>query len=249
MGEKFPNICDSSVCYYNKKNQIKGKLLYADTYCADDVLNYIRNNNQTFFTVVFHNSDWLCPNNIPNNCKIYAQNVGKENTNNNVYSLPIGLENTKWFRHINKIQKINNIKQKVPNKLCYCNFNTSTNPTIRIPAAEYMKKSYITHDMHTNGYNYDEYLNNILDHFFVFSPPGNGIDCHRTWEALYLNRVPIIYNVYKSDLFENLPVVIINSETEITEEFLLKQKQIILNKSYNFNKLKFSFWKDKIFEH
>ena len=102
--------------------------------------------------------------------------------------------------------------------------------------------------MHHNGHNYDNYLNNIVDHFFIFSPPGNGIDCHRTWEALYLNRVPIIYDVYKSDLFENLPVLIIKKETELTEEFLLHQKEIILSKSYNFNKLKFSYWKDKICE-
>jgi hypothetical protein len=32
----------------------------------------------------------------------------------------------------------------------------------------------------------------MASHRFVVSPPGNGIDCHRTWESLYLGSIPIV---------------------------------------------------------
>jgi hypothetical protein len=52
---------------------------------------------------------------------------------------------------------------------------------------------------------------------YVISPPGNGPDCHRTWEALYLGATPIVkrshwpFNKYK------LPVAIVDSWDEIAE--------------------------------
>ena len=42
---------------------------------------------------------------------------------------------------------------------------------------------------------------NIKKFTFVLSPFGNGMDCHRTWEALSLGSIPII----KGNGFSNLP--------------------------------------------
>lgn len=246
MGEKFPSICENTICYYTAKNKITGSTLYADTYCKDEVLDYVRSHPNTFFKIVFHNSDWSCPDNIPPNCIVYSQNVAIEQLSNNVHSLPIGLENSKWFNHIGKLQKLQKIIQKQPTKLCYCNFNVGTNIKIREPAKSLTQKPYFTQDMHHNGYDFVSYINNIVNHFYVLSPPGNGIDCHRTWETLYLKRVPIIYNVYKTDLFDELPVLLINNVEELTQEFLEHNKNIILQKKYNFEKLKMSYWINKI---
>lgn len=245
-GEKFSNLSDNIVCYYNVKNKITKTFLYSDTYCYQSVLDYVENNSDKFFKIIFHNSVFTCPTEVPKNCVIFSDNVSLNNKCYNVFSIPLGLENTKWFKHINKNKKILNAKQKIPSKLCYCNFNVATNKEIREHAKQFTNKSYFTKDMHHNGYNFDSYLNNILDHFYIFSPPGRGLDCHRTWETLYLKRVPIIYNVYKKDLFEDLPVLIINNPEELTEEFLIENKKIILNKKYNFEKLKFYYWKEKI---
>jgi hypothetical protein len=56
-----------------------------------------------------------------------------------------------------------------------------------------------------------QYRNLVLRSKFVISPPGNGPDCHRTWEALYLGAIPIV--ISKSWPFNHLelPVVIIDS--------------------------------------
>jgi hypothetical protein len=41
----------------------------------------------------------------------------------------------------------------------------------------------------------------------ILSLPGHGVDCHRTWEALYLGAVPIVQKYGAAMLFKGLPVV------------------------------------------
>ncbi len=60
----------------------------------------------------------------------------------------------------------------------------------------------------------------IGDAAFVISPPGNGLDTHRTWEALALGRIPIVQRTGIEPIFEGLPVLIVNSYEEITQDLL-----------------------------
>jgi len=59
---------------------------------------------------------------------------------------------------------------------------------------------------------------------FEVSPQGNGLDCFRTWEALLLGTIPIVRHSTLDPLFqdERLPVVIVDSWTEITPENLAR---------------------------
>lgn len=84
------------------------------------------------------------------------------------------------------------------------------------------------------------------------SPRGNGLDSHRTWEALYLDVIPIVWNSTLNSLYTDLPVIILNQKSEITEQFLrTKLREIATNKVknptvYRFEKLRFSFWRHLI---
>ena len=84
------------------------------------------------------------------------------------------------------------------------------------------------------------------DSMFVISPFGNGPDCHRTWEALSIGRVPIIQKFPMNSMFDDLPVVIVNDWKEVTEEFLQKNHKIILENfnqgKYNMEKLSLKYW-------
>lgn len=62
---------------------------------------------------------------------------------------------------------------------------------------------------------------------FVPSPAGNGFDCHRTWEAIYLGCVPV---VLKSEFCgdSTWPVFVVNEWSD-----LLKYSQIELDDLYN----------------
>jgi len=63
---------------------------------------------------------------------------------------------------------------------------------------------------------------------FVPSPAGNGIDCHRTWEALYLGAVPV---VLRSEYFgeSNWPVLVVDSWSELLEKKDNELKEIYTN--------------------
>lgn len=52
---------------------------------------------------------------------------------------------------------------------------------------------------------------------FVLSAPGNGLDCHRTWELLYLGCIVITATSPLDPLFEGLPVVLVDDWKEVCD--------------------------------
>lgn len=55
---------------------------------------------------------------------------------------------------------------------------------------------------------------------FEISPRGNGIDCHRTWEALILKTIPIVLTSHLDPIYDGLPVAIVKDWEEVTSERL-----------------------------
>ncbi len=57
---------------------------------------------------------------------------------------------------------------------------------------------------------------------FVVSPRGNGIDCHRTWEALWLGAIVITRSSSIDSLFEGLPVICLDDWSPVPSRFDLQ---------------------------
>jgi hypothetical protein len=55
---------------------------------------------------------------------------------------------------------------------------------------------------------------------FVISPHGNGLDCHRTWEALALGHIVLVPESPLQPLYSKLPVVALRSWGEINAQNL-----------------------------
>ena len=81
---------------------------------------------------------------------------------------------------------------------------------------------------------------------FVVSPFGNGLDCHRTWEALILGCIPIVRTSGMNSLFDDLPVLIIEKWSDVTQELLDSTIEKFKNRSFNYDKLLLKYWIDKI---
>ena len=98
--------------------------------------------------------------------------------------------------------------------------------------------------------NWEDYIQDLKNYKFALCLPGVGIDCIRTWEALTLGVIPIVINSSINVLYEDLPVVIIDSPDDITDEFLNKQFDIITNSTrmnkYKWEKISSNYWTDKI---
>ena len=97
-------------------------------------------------------------------------------------------------------------------------------------------------------YNDKYYYEHLSNYKFVISPEGRGIDCHRHYEALMAGCIIIaeeIHHSILSDKYGNVPILYTNNYTEINKEYLSKQYLIMINKTYNYDKLLFSFWFDR----
>jgi len=87
---------------------------------------------------------------------------------------------------------------------------------------------------------------NMVSCTFVLSPQGNGLDCHRTWEALCLGCIPIVKSSGLNPLFDDLPVWIIEDWTDVTEENMRKVIEDFKMKTFNYEKLTLKYWESKI---
>jgi len=98
----------------------------------------------------------------------------------------------------------------------------------------------------TNKLSREDTWKNQTEYAFVVSPSGNGLDCHRTWEALCIGCIPIIKSSPLNELFEDLPVYIVDSWADISMGNLQRIVEEFKNKKFNYDKLKLSFWMNKI---
>jgi hypothetical protein len=88
--------------------------------------------------------------------------------------------------------------------------------------------------------------NNMIQYAFVISPHGNGLDCHRTWEALALGCIPVVKSSGIDPLFEELPVWIVKDWNEVTLDNIKRVIESFKLKSFNYEKLTTEYWKSKI---
>lgn len=84
---------------------------------------------------------------------------------------------------------------------------------------------------------------------FVLSPHGNGLDCHRTWEALILGCIVIVKSSPINSVYEDLPVVIISDWSEITQPNLEKWKYDLSFANFNLEKLTSKYWEKQFRSH
>lgn len=86
--------------------------------------------------------------------------------------------------------------------------------------------------------------NNQINYTFVLSPHGNGLDCHRTWEALILGCIPIVKTSKVDKLYENLPVLIVNEWSDVNNDLLINTVNTFKQINFNYKKLKLQYWLD-----
>ena len=81
---------------------------------------------------------------------------------------------------------------------------------------------------------------------FVLSPMGNGMDTHRTWEALILGCIVIVKSSPLDSLYTDLPVLIVNEWSDVNVNLLSDTVEKFKNRNFNYNKITTKYWVDKI---
>lgn len=142
--------------------------------------------------------------------KVFAVNL--LNGNESTIAIPIGLENKSLFTNgIPKdFRKLASMGLKAPesrSNLVLQAFSLHTNTVERESCRTVASRIGSTELNHASSL---EYRRALTDSKFVLSPAGNGFDCHRTWEAMYLGAIPIVKKIHWPFNDKKLPVLIVN---------------------------------------
>lgn len=153
--------------------------------------------------------------------RVFSVNATAEHLQVGVHPLPIGIENlaldrvgrlTRFPRPYTFAGTLSGAPRPVR---ITASFRLHTNPPVRGPLREALRNTDVTW-IEPSGDD-DRYFAAVRQSTFVLSPPGNGPDCHRTWEAVYLGAVPVVLaSAMPAELAADLPIL----RVESYEEFL-----------------------------
>lgn len=83
-----------------------------------------------------------------------------------------------------------------------------------------------------------QYFNDLSSYKFVISPEGNGIDCHRHYEALMAGCIPIMEdNPMVREKYRGCPILFTRDYSEINERYLEQKYNEMIDKTYDFSRL------------
>ena len=198
-----------------------------------------------------------CPHNIKH---IFSTNTTC--LNDKVTPIPIGVEMEIPAKRIGHGDINNGIFEKLPfltgkntlvdlpvvNKL-YSNFNIRTNLNFRTKIKEIsINNEHINFEF---GIPYSEFVQKVKSHIGTLSPRGNGIECIRTYEVLYLDSIPIVvgdfeeYKAIYESIYKNLPIVFIH-DLEKLKNLSEVEKEIKKIKNNSRETLDYRYWVDLI---
>lgn len=168
-----------------------------------------------------------------------------------VHPLPIGLENARL--HTNGVVADFRALRRKPaptvNRVLW-GFSEVTNPIIRTQARQVLELVPTAVRLATTHSR--AYRKSLSKYRFVASPPGNGVDCHRTWEALYLRVVPIVLRSTLTELLSELglPLWVVDSYEELQRLTELDLERIYsqFESSFDHPALWMDYWKRAIFQ-
>lgn len=247
---KFSHLHNGENIFFCKTDYLLSFFNYAST-VNNEIILITGNSDYSITQDIFN----LAPKNIK---KWFAQNCDVKN--GIITGIPMGLENTiecklenhgkVWDHALEKPIKISDCREAIPEKEIYANFSLNTHPS-RLQVFNICKKlKYVTCDISNdyqtiNNKSYESYIHNIKKHKMVVCPRGNGVDCHRIWEVLYLNRVPIIKMENHLSYFKSLPILFVESWDELNDFARMSEKYY----QVKFNKMDmayFEYWKKVI---
>ena len=157
------------------------------------------------------------------------------------HPFPIGMQYS-YMYHYHKGDHIQN-GNHTKTILCAISINTDKRRRPTGINRQSILNNLEKNNIHNHCISHIEYFDTLPDYKFVISPEGNGLDCHRHYEALLAGCIPIMeYNELIQEKYMNCPVLYTYDYSEITEEYLLQKYEEMLDQTYDFSKLFLSYY-------
>lgn len=252
-GFNFRTLCNKVIdadTIHDQRVYQSGDVVFCKTDLLLTFFSEISNTNYEI-VLVTHQSDYPISEELfsrrPKNIKKwFAQNVDFQHPD--LIPVPIGIENHAGpskgtLIDLDFVEKELPIRREKQNKI-YVNFNNTHPNRFNVRA----KLKNCEHAFFSGGnLSSADYHREMAQYMFVASPRGNGIDCHRTWEALLVGSIPIVERHFMYDSYAGLPIIQIDSWDEVLEKDFLQKSMIFLcEKPWMLDQLQMSYWRNKI---
>ncbi len=172
----------------------------------------------------------------------YATNV--HYSHKNLIPIPLGLAND-HPKNLSYINYINNNNLITKDEIAYMNFEENTNFFKRTKIKNKLCQKDWVHN-EDRLLPLDDYLTKLRSSMFIISPPGNGADTHRVWEAIYAGSYPIVEKSIAMNSFTQFPIIFVKKIANIKKERIKLLKNNL--NELNIDTLKVSYWIKKIDE-
>ena len=173
--------------------------------------------------------------------KLYCVNFDLEQEHFKIKPIPLGIDYHTLSNKLTPIEQENKLisiyKSSIPFEkrldLCYSFFQF-------IMFNRHNKDRYVAQDaldkVNFNVYQdkkipREETWENMVKYKWIISPHGNGLDCHRTYEAIALGCIPVVKSSTLDIMYKDMPIIILNDWNEISLELLKSKTQEALKKS------------------
>lgn len=159
------------------------------------------------------------------------------------FPIPIGFANQYWpHGSVAVIDEARRYAAQCSKEIfLYLNFEVGTNRKVRSAVYSHFQDKDFCHKASRKPYL--DYLKELALSKFVICPEGNGLDCHRTWEALVMGAIPVLKHSTLDPLFDGLPVVLIHDWSEVTPEYLERASE---NLPHQNERIYAAYWLNKI---
>lgn len=188
--------------------------------------------------------DGPCPSNVhpfvikkivnhPHIQRWFIQNYDGSTKHTKIKNYPIGLDlhTGKWLMEFSSKQKYQFYKEvrdkkieRINNKI-FCDIHLRPTHPERKELYEKIRNNKHIYFLEKE-LQFKEIIHEYRKHLFILSPRGNGLDCHRTWEALLLGCIVVTKTSTLDPMWvdHQLPVVILNKWSDLNNNIEKKMK-------------------------
>ena len=145
--------------------------------------------------------------------------------------------------------------KKISNKLIHISFSVSKTDTGFSSIRRYDNHrryldKYIREQTPFEHIQLSDWFNNIStiqEYKYSLCPHARCPDSYRIWESLIVGTVPIVFSSQIDELYQDLPILILDNFYQLNELYLEEQYDIIISRDdYKFEKLSIGYWEDII---
>lgn len=241
---------NSHICYQKKEIKISDhSIIFCINSSLEVLFHYVKKENIKDLVLITNQTDDKISKSIFKKLPKQFSNwysINVDCIDERLHPIPLGMSNgyekSLSFKNENLLIDLNQFTIKKEN-LLYLSFEDNTNIRERNGLKDYFKKYDWVKII--NGKNeLTEYGDDLKNSNFVLCPQGNGIDTHRIWEALYVGAIPIVKNQTGLKKFSELPIMYVDSFSDITKDSLISFLENLIVK--DLEQIKFQYWREKI---